>query len=994
SNQSVATVKNGNVVGKQAGTALITAEANRIKASCSVEVTNTTATIKEEIITLYCQNDTTQKKWPLVAKSKQLHASGDVFWNSLSPEVIAVDDGLITIQPNAEQSTQWKGYGATYYVTVRQMTAGSEVGDTCKVIVQKSTTQISTISGADKRFTLRTKGTDKTTTLQCNVVGENTTVKWKSNSPSIASVNAKGKVTAKKAGTALIYATANGITDSIRVTVKNYEPTIKLDKTSYVLYTGTKGNTVTLKATIDGPNKKATWDCLDSDVVTVSSKGKITALEEGTATITATANGVTASCQMIVKTPKTVLAKETLILKEQDTTFLPIDVIGNNQTVKWKSTDNSVVSVKNGAITAKKCGEADIQATANGITAICHVIVSDCTHIFDEGIVTTESTCTKKGTRLYTCTSCGATYEKEIALKAHTYNTGVITRESTCSEKGEIVYSCISCDKTRKKFLTYAPHSYVESVTKEPTCEQEGTLNTTCSVCSYSFETSIDHLDHIMGELETLTAATCSTTGKGKTTCILCGVYEEYLTLAIDPNNHVTEESVCIFKAPTEEEPLIGGEYVMTPRWRDDGAESDDVAFPLKKYTIDDVIGCTYNGKECFKIEEPVTQKLICSSCDTIVKTREHTHYLTSHVSSKYDISVTGAYCIDETCCYRTTVWNPVFNFLSLSRTFHLSRIKNGMAQNNDYHIKKGDTVEMKLYPIWDDEVNIDSLMPSSSYWNVNWSDKTLDPDFNPTDAFFDFTKKYKGQTLPLVPVVRIENRQVWGPYYTDEDGDQHRTGYTDYEIIAIDDTETLQKNGVEISTDPITKITTVTITEAFNTAKEDTWYPESVQIQFGYAYLMNSEGNLITEDLLCFRYIEDLTQWEIWVEKDAIINEDDSISETTNPEVSTSENEEAFLTEDDIQNDSESETSEDRQDTNSVSDNDSVPEADAVSGNEVAPEDENVSGNEVAPETEDVSGNNASPAIENVSGNDASPVIENVSGNEASLINNSTLIF
>lgn len=56
--------------------------------------------------------------------------------------------------------------------------------------------------------------------LNATVTGESQKVTWKSTKSSVATVSKSGKVTAKKAGTATIKATANGKTKSCKITVK------------------------------------------------------------------------------------------------------------------------------------------------------------------------------------------------------------------------------------------------------------------------------------------------------------------------------------------------------------------------------------------------------------------------------------------------------------------------------------------------------------------------------------------------------------------------------------------------------------------------------------------------------------------------------------------------------------------------------------------------------------------------------------------------------
>lgn len=77
-----------------------------------------------------------------------------------------------------------------------------------------------------------------------------------------------------------------------------YAATIKLNKTSLSLEVG---NTYTLK--VSGTKSKITWSSSDKEVVTVSTKGKVTAKKEGTATVTALVNKKKYNCKVTVKEP-------------------------------------------------------------------------------------------------------------------------------------------------------------------------------------------------------------------------------------------------------------------------------------------------------------------------------------------------------------------------------------------------------------------------------------------------------------------------------------------------------------------------------------------------------------------------------------------------------------------------------------------------------------------------------------------------------------------
>lgn len=139
-----------------------------------------------------------------------------------------------------------------------------------------------------------------------------------------------------------------------------------------------EGNTVSIKAKVDGADKKAVWRSSNPKAATVNDKGKVTAANAGSTLITAEANGVTAKCWVRVKESKVTLEKKYYLLNTGDTQNLAVDVVGQSQSVKYKSSNTKAVAVRKGVLTAKKAGSAEISVTANGITAKCHVIVTDC----------------------------------------------------------------------------------------------------------------------------------------------------------------------------------------------------------------------------------------------------------------------------------------------------------------------------------------------------------------------------------------------------------------------------------------------------------------------------------------------------------------------------------------------------------------------------------------------------------------------------------------
>ena len=131
--------------------------------------------------------------------------------------------------------------------------------------------------------------------LNAMVNGVTKTATWSSSNSSVASVNSKGKVTAKMAGSTIITAKLNGTTVTCKVTVK---PKITLNKTKATLYVGEK---LRLKATVKGSNSKVKWESSKSSVATVSKNGVVVAKKPGTVVISATVDGAIVKSTITVK---------------------------------------------------------------------------------------------------------------------------------------------------------------------------------------------------------------------------------------------------------------------------------------------------------------------------------------------------------------------------------------------------------------------------------------------------------------------------------------------------------------------------------------------------------------------------------------------------------------------------------------------------------------------------------------------------------------------
>ena len=225
-----------------------------------------------------------------------------------------------------------------------------------------------------KLTTLNSSKIQLNTNRQFLLVGKSATIKvsgtkkiitWTSSNTKVATVSSKGKVTAKKAGTVTIKAKIDKNTYNVKVYVRD----AYLNKTSVTLGKGAKN----FKLTLSGATAKK-FTSSNSSIVTVSSKGVLTAKKAGTATISVQAsNGKTYKCKVTVET-YSLSSKKTLKLGE--TYQLSLKGAKAKSQILWETSNSEVAMVDSkGLVTALKGGTATISATLNGATHKCKITV-------------------------------------------------------------------------------------------------------------------------------------------------------------------------------------------------------------------------------------------------------------------------------------------------------------------------------------------------------------------------------------------------------------------------------------------------------------------------------------------------------------------------------------------------------------------------------------------------------------------------------------------
>jgi len=349
-------------------------------------------------------------------------------------------------------------------------TAGTTYTITKKASANVPVTGV-TVTGAN------TATAGDTVTLTATVAPANATdksVTWSTSDAAVATVNANGVVTTKKAGKVTITATSNGDKTkfgSIEITVS--AATVPVTS---VTVAGDAAMTVdgeqTLTATVAPANatdKTVTWKSSDATVATVDANGKVVAKKAGEVTITATAGGVSGTLKITVsdKAPTvipvqsvTVTGKQELVEGASTTltaTVAPADA--TDKTVTWKSSDESVATVdKDGVVTAKKAGTVTITATAGGVSGTLDITVTA------KPVETVPVTSVEVTVEAGTTVSVGKTLQATATVKPGNATNKKVTWKSsdesiatvdangviTAKKAGKVVITATSTDGTDK----------------------------------------------------------------------------------------------------------------------------------------------------------------------------------------------------------------------------------------------------------------------------------------------------------------------------------------------------------------------------------------------------------------------------------------------------------------------------------------------------------------------------------------------------------------
>lgn len=271
-------------------------------------------------------------------------------------------------------------------------------------------------------------------------------------------------------------------------------------------------------------------------------------------------------------------------------------------------------------------------------------------HAYDAGKVTKPATIYEKGTKTFTCTSCGATYTEDIPVVEKTWHKGN-TVEPTCTEKGYTIYICDQDSAlTEKRDYTNAlGHAWdTGTVTTAATCTTAGVKTYTCTRngCTETKTEEIPALGHKWDDGTVTTPATCEAVGAKTYKCQNTGC-TEMKTEEIPALGHKWDDGT-VTKAPTCTE-----DGVKTFTCKNDGSHTYTEPVPATGHAWDEGVvtkepTATETGIKTFTCT-------VCSATKTedIVKVHTHDYTRLGEIVKESSCETEGerwVYCNYEGC--------------------------------------------------------------------------------------------------------------------------------------------------------------------------------------------------------------------------------------------------------------------------------------------------------------------------------------------------------
>lgn len=423
-NKKVASVNSyGEVTGKKAGTAKITAKVGKKKLTCNVTVPT--------------QNISNKSIYIKVGEKQKLDVYGvagsdSVFWGSDYERIATVtQSGEITAKSIGTTNVYAvinSGVGKTYsceVIVYDRSSSGDIITATPRPVWTPAPTAspsptprptatpkpsyiaVTKVVLSQRSMSLAAGRTSRLTATLMPSDATNKGLRWTSANTSVATVAADGTVTGVNAGSTVVYVTttdgeyiaictvtvtgtiSTSPSPSVRPSASptprpsvspspnpSASPTtvpvtkVSLSNKNLLIDVGQNRGLTATVSPINAANKNVSWTSADTSIATVDGTGRVTAVAVGTTMVFVTTEDgeFVAVCQVTVRdnTPATPapspfeLDKETLALYEGQSKTLTAS--GASGGVDWTSENEAIATVSDGKITAVKSGSVDIKA--------------------------------------------------------------------------------------------------------------------------------------------------------------------------------------------------------------------------------------------------------------------------------------------------------------------------------------------------------------------------------------------------------------------------------------------------------------------------------------------------------------------------------------------------------------------------------------------------------------------------------------------------------
>ncbi len=229
-------------------------------------------------------------------------------------------------------------------------------------------------------------------------------------------------------------------------------------------------------------------------------------------------------------------------------------------------------------------------------------------HLWDEGVVTKQPTCTEPGVRTYTCGhDASHTRTEEEPVISHTIVKGQVITAATCTKPGKSGDVCSVCKYVENSWITKALDHLndIPLPEEKPTCTETGkTAGVKCSRCEEitTPQEEVDALGHDLDEGVVTMKPTCEKTGIRTFSCQRegCG----YTEPGVEPaaGHTFDEEADVVYPTCTEDGKVSATCTVCKVELVDQildalGHDMDEVGFVSTKPT------CTENGVRTFECQ-------------------------------------------------------------------------------------------------------------------------------------------------------------------------------------------------------------------------------------------------------------------------------------------------------------------------------------------------------------------------------------------------------